>query len=74
VEDPVCTVAVDLATPVEVIPVEEDLVNPVVVDPVNPVVVDLVSVEENPVYNLVPIIRKIKDDKKDRIEDKAAKR
>ena len=56
--------------PVEVIPVE---VIPVVEDLVNPVVVDLVSVEENPVYNLVPIIREMKDDKKDRIEGKAAK-
>jgi hypothetical protein len=47
--------------PVEVIPVE---VIPVVEDLVNPVVVDLVSVEENPVYNLVPIIREMKDYKR----------
>jgi hypothetical protein len=51
---------------VEVIPVEENLV---AADLANPVVVQLVSVEENPVYNLVPIISKMKDDKKDRIED-----
>ena len=65
--------------PVEVIPVVDtpvvaDLENQVAVDLANPVVVQLVSAEENPVYNLVPIIRVMKDYKKDRKEDEAAKR
>ena len=59
--DLVGTVVEALVISVEVIPVE---VIPVVEDLVNPVVVDLVSVEENPVYNLVPIIREMKDYKR----------
>ena len=86
VEDtPVISVEVILAAAipviavVEVIPVEEnpvvaDLANQVAVDLAKPVVVQLVSAEENPVYNLVPIIRVMKDYKKDRKEDEAAKR
>ena len=64
-EDLVGTVVVDLVIP------EED--TQVTLVEAIPVEVDLVSVEENPVYNWVPIIRKMKDYKKDRIEDKAAK-
>jgi hypothetical protein len=87
VEDiPVADILVTLveAIPVEVIPEEDTLVTwvediPVaenleskVVDLANPVVVHLVSAEENPVYNLVPINREMKNDKKDRIVDHAA--
>ena len=71
-EDLVGAVVVDLVIPVEVIPVEVNLVEVNLVE-VNLVEEDLVSVEENPVYNLIPIIREMKDYKKDRIEDKAAK-
>jgi hypothetical protein len=62
-------VVADLANPVVV-----DLANQVAVDLVKPVVVQLVSAEGNPVYNLVPIIREMRDYKKDRKEDEAAKR
>jgi hypothetical protein len=51
--------------PVEVIPVEENLVEEDLVNTVT----DLV----NPVYNLVQIIREMEDDKRDRIEDNAVK-
>ena len=83
VEDPDLVIipveAIPVIAVVEVIPVEEnpvvaDLANQVAVDLAKPVVVQLVSAEENPVYNLVPIIRVMKDYKKDRKEDEAAKR